>query len=71
MDPRFTISLAAALVLIGFLPPLAAARTSRVCLSGCTYSNIQSAVNAAQTGNTIEIRPAPTPRPSWLPLSLR
>lgn len=37
--------------------PAAAAATLDVCPSGCTYSTIQTAVNAAAPGDTVAVRP--------------
>src|SRR5277367_3999835 len=45
----------AASALTWISPPTVAAATLRVCLSGCTYTTIQSAMNAAQTGDRITI----------------
>ena len=38
-------------------PSAAGAGTLQVCPTGCTYSTIQSAINAAQTGDSIRIAP--------------
>src|SRR5260370_33777227 len=35
----------------------AVAGTLKVCPAGCTYSTIQSAIDAAQTGDSIKIAP--------------
>jgi hypothetical protein len=52
---RFSRFLVAASTLIWFHPSAVAAAILRVCPTGCTYATIQSAINAAQTGDTIAV----------------
>lgn len=54
---RIAIAALAGLAVIGASTPAAHAATFTVCPTGCAYSSIQTAVNAAAgSGNTIEVR---------------
>jgi len=53
----FVVAIAAALLAV---PALASAATITVCSSGCAYSSLQSAINAAQPGDTILLRAGQT-----------
>ncbi len=52
--------LALAALAIGAFALPAGAATRRVCASGCTYTNLQSAIDAAQPGDTILLRAGQT-----------
>jgi hypothetical protein len=54
---RFIMLLVAASAAMWIHPSDAGAGTLKVCPTGCTYSTIQSAIDAAQTGDTIKIGP--------------
>ena len=47
-------------IVLVWLPALVSAATLRVCASGCTYSNLQPALDAAQPGDTIMLRAGQT-----------
>ena len=47
---------AAIFALLAFVSVGCAANTYTVCLSGCDYTSIQEAVNAAQPGDIIEVQ---------------
>lgn len=57
MRLRFVLLLAATSILIAVHPPSAPAATLKVCPSGCTFSSVQDAINAAATGDTINLSP--------------
>src|SRR4051812_28813759 len=42
------------------IPHVASAATLRVCASGCTYTNLQAAIDAAAPGDTILLRAGET-----------
>lgn len=52
---RFVMLLIIASAVMSIRPPEAAAGMLQVCPSGCPYTSIQSAINAAQTGDRIII----------------
>ena len=52
---RFTMLLVAASAAMWIHSSAAVAGTLKVCPTGCTYSTIQSAIDAAQTGDSIKI----------------
>jgi len=54
---RRCIALAATSVILSIGPPASIAATLRVCASGCQYSTIQSAIDAAQIFDTIRVGP--------------
>ena len=51
------IAVAGGLTVLGLPSPANAAATLTVCASGCDYTGIQSAVDAAAAGDTIEVGP--------------
>ena len=55
MVRRTAITLAAALTALAGLPALAAAETRTVCPSGCDFTTIQAAIDAAAPGDTIAV----------------
>lgn len=57
MSPRLFVRLAA-LALLVFVsgPASASAATLSVCTSGCTYADLQAAIDAARPGDVIELR---------------
>ncbi len=54
---RFITILAAASAAMWIHPSAAVASTLKVCPTGCTYPTIQSAIDVAQTGDSIKIAP--------------
>ena len=54
---RFIMILVAASAVMWIRPTAAGAATLQVCANGCTYNSIQSAIDAAKTGDTIDIAP--------------
>ncbi len=48
------------LLISASLPAPSAAATLRVCANGCTYQDLQSALNAAQPGDVILLRAGET-----------
>ena len=54
---RFIMLLVAASAAMWIHSSAAVAGTLKVCPAGCTYSTIQSAIDAAQTGDSIKIAP--------------
>jgi hypothetical protein len=54
---RFVVAITTA---IAAVPALATAATITVCSSGCAYSSVQLAVNAAQPGDTVLLRAGQT-----------
>ena len=54
---RFIMILAAASTFMWIHPSAAVAGTLKVCPTGCTYTTIQSAIDVAQTGDSIKIAP--------------
>ena len=57
---RFWNSVCAAVVLVMSLPGSGSAATLTVCASGCSYSDPQAAIDAAQPGDTILLRAGET-----------
>jgi len=55
MIRRTAITLAGALIALAGIPALASAATRTVCASGCDYTTIQAAVDAAADGDVIEV----------------